>query len=209
VSLGASTEDGAESSSTEPAELVKKTPVAVGDKMIDIKLPNQDGQLLSLSGLRSEEGPFGKNQLFGKVGKSVVLFFFAGSASPSCTKEAQAFTARYNAFQAKGCEVFGISSDSVEFQKEWKAKEGIPFDLLSDEGGKLRESLDIPKDVFGFLEGRQTYIIDDDGVVKKIYNDQFGPEKHVEESLDALSQGSGRSAEEEARLAQAMAGNLL
>lgn len=44
----------------------------------------------------------------------------------------------------------------------------------------------VPKDFLGLLEGRQTYVIGKDGVVKAVYNNQFDPESHVEEALKAL-----------------------
>mmetsp|Transcript_33259 Transcript_33259/g.60274 ORF Transcript_33259/g.60274 Transcript_33259/m.60274 type:complete len:238 (+) Transcript_33259:47-760(+) len=160
-----------------------ENPSLIGSAMPEISLPNQNNQTVAISSFRSEEGFLGFG---GKAGKPVVLFFFAGSASPSCTKEAQAFRDRYAEFQSKGAEVIGISKDNVEFQKEWKEKEDLPFDLLSDEGGKAREMLGIPKDLFGFLEGRQTYVVGTDGAVKMIFNDQFGPEKHVDEALAAI-----------------------
>jgi len=189
LAAGAETVSSAETG-TSPGETetgssdsVKRSVVAVGSDMPAITLPDQDGKLVSISSFKSEEGLFG---IFGgSAGKPVVLFFFAGSASPSCTKEAQAFRDRYAAFKAKGCEVFGVSKDSVEFQKGWKETEELPFSLLSDEGGKVREMLAIPNDFF-FLEGRQTYVIGTDGKVKMIYNDQFGPETHIEEALAAL-----------------------
>jgi len=158
--------------------------LAIGSAMPDISLPNQNGQTVSISSFKSEEGgPFG----FGaKEGKPVVLFLFAGSASPSCTKQAQAFRDRYAEFQLQGAEVIGISKDSVEFQKDWKEKEALPFNLLTDKDGSVRESLGIPKDLFGLLEGRQTYVVGTDGKVKMIFNDQFGPEKHIDAALAAL-----------------------
>jgi len=181
------TETGTSPGETETgsSKSVERSVIAVGSDMPEITLPNQDGQTVSISSFKSEEGLFGLDFLGGKEGNPVVLFFFAGSASPSCTKEAQAFRDRYAAFQAKGCQVFGISKDSVEFQKNWKETEELPFSLLSDEGGKVRAMLDIQNDFF-FLEGRQTYVIGTDGKVKMIYNDQFGPESHVEKALEAL-----------------------
>ncbi len=45
----------------------------------------------------------------------------------------------------------------------------------------------IKKDLLGLLEGRETYVIGKDGVVKAVYNDQFGAEKHIEKALAALT----------------------
>lgn len=151
----------------------------VGDAMPEITLPNQDGQPVSISSFKKGQFPW-------EAGKPVVLFFFAGSASPSCTKECQAFRDNYEKFQEKGAKVIGVSLDSPEFNTQFKVDEALPFDLLSDEGGSTAQALQIPKDAFGFLNGRQTYVVSEDGKIKKVFNSQFEPEKHVDESLSAL-----------------------
>lgn len=149
-----------------------------GDSLPEITLPNQKGDLVSISSF--------KGGSFFNAGKPVVLFFFAGSASPSCTKECQAFRDSYAKFKEKGAEVIGVSLDSPTFNAEFKGKEELPFDLLSDEGGSITQKLQIPKDAFGLLNGRQTYVIDQDGKIKKVFNSQFEPEKHVDVSLSSL-----------------------
>ncbi|KAK2444612.1 thioredoxin superfamily protein [Trifolium repens] len=49
----------------------------------------------------------------------------------------------------------------------------LPFTLLSDEGNKVRKEWGVPGDFFGSLSGRETYVIDKNGVVQLIYNNQF------------------------------------
>lgn len=62
----------------------------------------------------------------------------------------------------------------------------LPFTLLSDEGNKVRKDWGVPSDLFGALPGRQTYVLDKKGVVQLIYNNQFQPEKHIDETLKLL-----------------------
>jgi peroxiredoxin Q/BCP len=52
---------------------------------------------------------------------------------------------------------------------------------------QVRKKYGVKKDLLGLLEGRETYVIGKDGTVKLVYNDQFAPEKHVDEALKALS----------------------
>jgi len=177
--FGKGGETAGQEGATEAAETDIVTGAAgEGDSLPEIRLPNQDGGFVSISSF--------KGGSFFNAGKPVVLFFFAGSASPSCTKECQAFRDSYAKFQEKGAEVIGVSLDSPSFNAEFKGKEELPFDLLSDEGGKIAQALQIPKDVFGLLNGRQTYVIDQEGKIKKVFNSQFEPEKHVDVSLSAL-----------------------
>lgn len=62
----------------------------------------------------------------------------------------------------------------------------LPFTLLSDEGNNVRKEWGVPADLFGALPGRQTYVLDKKGVVQLIYNNQFQPEKHIDETLKLL-----------------------
>jgi hypothetical protein len=58
--------------------------------------------------------------------------------------------------------------------------------LLSDEGNTLRKKFGVPSYFFGALAGRQTYVTDRQGVVQLIYNNQFQPKKHIQETLKFL-----------------------
>jgi peroxiredoxin Q/BCP len=85
----------------------------------------------------------------------------------------------------KGAEVFGISSDPVESHKSFSSEHSLPFRLLSDEKGAVRELYSVPK-TLGIFPGRVTYVIDRDGTVIHIISSQLGYKKHVEEALSAL-----------------------
>jgi peroxiredoxin Q/BCP len=119
-------------------------------------------------------------------GKPLVLYFYPADESPSCTKEACAFRDSYEKFKKSGAEVVGVSGDSPESHKAFKKKYRLPFTLLSDEGNKLRKDWGIPTDFFGALAGRQTYVIDKDGKVQLIFNNQFEPDKHIVETLKII-----------------------
>ena len=82
-------------------------------------------------------------------------------------------------------EVIGISSDSVESHSSFAEKHNLPFALLSDEGGKVRTLYGVPN-TLGLLPGRVTYVIDVDGVVRRVFSSQLGIVNHVEEALETL-----------------------
>ncbi|KAK3288914.1 hypothetical protein CYMTET_3632 [Cymbomonas tetramitiformis] len=148
--------------------------VKVGDKAPNFSLKSQDGKAVSLS----------KYQ--GLFGKPVVLFFYGADGSPSCTKEMCAIRDSYSAFKKAGAEVIGISADSTESHSDFADELGLPFTLLTDEGDEVRDEYGIPKDLL-FLKGRQTYVINKQGVVELVYNNQFSPETHVDKTLEALA----------------------
>ncbi|KAJ8750931.1 hypothetical protein K2173_016112 [Erythroxylum novogranatense] len=134
-------------------------------------LKDQDGRTVSLSKFQ---------------GKPVVVYFYPADETPGCTKQACAFRDSYEKFKKAGAEVVGISGDDPSSHKAFAKKYKLPFTLLSDEGNKVRKDWGVPSDLFGALPGRQTYVLDKKGVVQLIYNNQFQPEKHIDETLKLL-----------------------
>lgn len=145
--------------------------VKVGDNVPFFRLLNQDGKLVDLSVY---------------IGKPIVVFFYPKDETPGCIKEACAFRDSHDQFIAAGANVFGISADSVDSHKSFKLKFNLPYDLLSDENNKVRKTFGVSADLFGLIPGRVTYIIDDQGIVRHIFNNQLNFKKHVDESLKIL-----------------------
>jgi peroxiredoxin Q/BCP len=63
----------------------------------------------------------------------------------------------------------------------------LPFVLLSDEGGKVRELYGAPS-TLGLLPGRVTYVIDKKGIVRHVFSSQSNPTKHIEEALKIVKE---------------------
>ena len=82
-----------------------------------------------------------------KLGKgNTVVYFYPAANSPGCTKEAKAFKDSFADFKKKRCQVIGISTDTIEAQDEFSCElGGLPFDLLADEDGSVRQAYQVPK----------------------------------------------------------------
>ena len=65
-------------------------------------------------------------------GKHVLLAFFPLAFTSTCTREVCAFTEDFTQFQSADTVVLPISVDAVPSLKEFKAKEKLGVDLLSD-----------------------------------------------------------------------------
>ena len=123
-------------------------------------------------------------------GSKVVLYFYPRDATPGCTTESQNFRDSIDAFTAAGAIVLGISQDSVVSHEKFKAKQAMPFELLSDEDGAVCRDYDVIKlkKMYGKeFEGieRSTFLIDEKGVIKNIWLKVKVP-GHVDEVLDAV-----------------------
>lgn len=90
---------------------------ALGSPAPDFSLPSTSGNEVTLSRLR---------------GKNVLLAFFPLAFTRVCTTEMCSFTEDYGAFRDADAEVLPISVDSIPTLKEFKSKERISVDLLSD-----------------------------------------------------------------------------
>lgn len=123
----------------------------------DFELPATGGKPVRLSDLR---------------GKLVVLYFYPKDNTPGCSTEGQDYRHLYDLFQALDCEVFGLSRDSVKSHEGFKAKLGLPFELLSDEDERVCEAYGVikMKNMYGKkVRGieRSTFVIDRDGIIAR------------------------------------------
>jgi len=142
---------------------------AAGAKAPDFTLPASDGKPVSLRDFR---------------GKWTVLYFYPKDFTGGCTLEARGFQKNLKRFAEAQAVVLGVSVDSSASHKDFCAKEGLSFKLLSDGEGRVSE-------LYGSLTGsrmsaRNTFLISPKGSVAKAWL-KVNPEGHAEEVLAALS----------------------
>ena len=123
-------------------------------------------------------------------GRNVVLYFYAKDDTPGCTKEACNFRDDYSAYEKAGVAVLGVSPDSVESHMKFKKKFELQFPLLADDGHKVCDQYGVwgPKKFMGKeYEGvlRTTFLIDENGMIKKVY-ENVRPAEHSKEILADL-----------------------
>ncbi|MDD1414802.1 peroxiredoxin [Dolichospermum sp. ST_con] len=147
--------------------------IKVGDTAPDFNLTAQNGENISLGDFRGQ--------------KSVVLYFYPKDDTPGCTVESCAFRDQYEVFQAAGAEVIGVSGDSRDSHQKFANKYNLPFTLLSDQGDRVRKQYGATT-AFGFIPGRVTYVIDQNGVVQYVFDSMLNFKGHVEEALKTLQQ---------------------
>jgi thioredoxin-dependent peroxiredoxin len=151
--------------------VTKDSKVQVGDIAPDFSLPDQTGTPVRLRDLLGT--------------KSVVLYFYPKDRTPGCTVEARAFRDNYEAFSAAGAEVIGVSSDSVASHRRFAQRQELPFLLLSDRAGGVRQLYGV-EETLGVVPGRVTYVIDPGGIVRHIYSSQLRVLRHPREALEAV-----------------------
>jgi len=148
----------------------------------DFTLPATGGTDFSLSAAR---------------GKTLVIYFYPKDNTPGCTAESQAFRDLYPQFQKAGCEVVGISRDSIKSHENFKIKFSLPFALLSDADEKVCAQVGViklkklyGKEVRGIE--RSTFVLDRHGVLRHEWRG-VKVESHVAEVLKFVQSLQGAS----------------
>ena len=105
-------------------------------------------------------------------GKQVVIYFYPKDSTPGCTTEGRDFSALHARFKRQNTVILGVSRDSIASHEKFKAKQGFPFDLLSDPDEKLCKKFDVihEKSLYGrkFMGVvRSTFLIDKDGKLRE------------------------------------------
>ena len=129
-------------------------------------------------------------------GKAFVLYFYPADDTPGCTVEACAFRDNRPKFAKLGCEVLGVSPDSVDSHKAFDAKYKLGLTLLADVAGKdgvpplaaafgvWQEKNMYGKKYMGIV--RTTYAVAKDGTVAARF-DRVKVDGHADEVLAAIA----------------------
>lgn len=143
-----------------------------GNKFPDFELKNQKGETKSLKDY---------------LGSWTVFYVYPKDDTTGCTLQGKSFTASKEDFQALNTEVVGISADTVESHKDFRDKYSLDIELLADPDSTLLSQLGIEQKSFGgnSFWSRTTYVVDPEGVVKKIYLN-VDPEGHEQVLLKDL-----------------------
>ena len=120
----------------------------------------------------------------------LIVYFYPKDNTPGCTTEGHDFNARLAQFEALGYTVAGISRDSVKSHENFKAKQNLPFTLISDADETLCTQFAVIKEkkLYGKLVRgieRSTFVIDGQGVLRHEWRGVKAP-GHAQEVLDFI-----------------------
>ncbi len=144
----------------------------IGDPAPDFNLLDQEGCCTSLSSF---------------LGNRVVIYFYPKDDTPGCTIEVCGFRDKYDLFKILGAEVWGVSNANAKSHRMFAEKNKLPFPLLCDETNSLRKAFGVPK-FLGILDGRVTFIIDSEGIIRHVFNDNLNTSAHITEALRVLDE---------------------
>ena len=119
-----------------------------------------------------------------------MLYFYPKDSTPGCTTEGQDFRDHYEEFIAHNTVVYGVSKDSLKSHENFKAKQGFPFELISDPDEALCNAFGViqlkklyGREYMGIV--RSTFLIDAKGNILQAW-DKVKVKGHVEAVLEAI-----------------------
>ena len=130
----------------------------IGDKMPEFEVVDQDGKMVKSSDL---------------IGRKTIIYFYPKDNTSGCTAEACSLRDNYQALQAKGYNVVGVSKDSVASHRKFADKYELPFTLLADTATDMIKSFGVwgEKTLYGrkyMGTLRATFIFDEAGILTEI-----------------------------------------
>ena len=81
--------------------------------------------------------------------------------------------------------VLGISTDGSDALCAFGDRLGLPYNLASDRTGEVRRLYDVRRR-FGLGTSRFTYVVDDAGVIRNVYHNEFVMKSHAQSALMTL-----------------------
>ena len=152
------------------------TSLKEGDKAPFFKGINQDGKEITSEDYK---------------GKKLVLYFYPKDNTSGCTAEACSLRDNYSALKDKGYEVIGVSVDSADSHKKFIEKHELPFTLIADTDKLLVNEMGVwgEKSMYGrkyMGTFRTTFVIDEEGVIEKVFSPKEVKTKTHGEQLLAL-----------------------
>ena len=126
--------------------------------MPDFEVMDQDGNKVSSKDL---------------IGKKTIVYFYPKDNTSGCTAEACNIRDNFEALQARGYNVVGVSKDSAASHRKFKDKYELPFTLLSDTSTEMLQAFGAwgekkmyGKTVMGTI--RKTFIFNEEGILTEI-----------------------------------------
>lgn len=113
-----------------------------------------------------------KYTLSAHSGNIIVLAFYRGDDSPTCSRQLVQYAEAYKELQSLGADMWGISPDSAKSHYAFGCRLDIPFPLLADEDWFVAKLYDVDSRLLGY--GRATFIVDGHGVLRRVMRPAVG-----------------------------------
>ena len=162
-----------------------------------LALPATSGGVVDLAGLARQPAVLFFYPRTGQPGQSAGRDWDLIPGARGCTPQSCGFRDLHAEFRALGVSVAGVSTQTTEYQREFVARNHVPFDLLSDAELRLTHALKLPTFEFpvpgigpATLIKRMAWYLDA-GRIVHVWYPVFPPDKNADVVLAWLREGRG------------------
>jgi peroxiredoxin len=153
----------------------------------DIALPATDGTDVSLHKLPGRWIVF-VYPYTGRPGRADPPNWDNIKGAHGSTPEAEGFRDAYEDYRARGFDVLGVSGQPTGDQREFAERMKLPFALLSDGAGNLRNALALPTfETGGVAYLKRLTMITRGGMIESVIYPVHPPHTHARDLLSELS----------------------
>jgi peroxiredoxin len=179
----------------------------------DLPVPVDDGACAHLAGLRLPSVPLastaGRWVDVSRMPGRTVIYIYPRTGRPDvdppqgwndipgargCTPQSCAFRDHYQELRQHAAQVFGLSTQDTDYQREAVMRLHLPFEILSDEGLAFTRALRLPTFVVdGMTLIKRMALISRDARIEKVFYPVFPPDRNAADVLDWMARHSGAS----------------
>jgi peroxiredoxin Q/BCP len=152
----------------------------IGTEAPDFETELDDGTTFRLSSLRGT--------------KNVVFYFYPRDFTAGCTAQACSFRDNDAAIHDHDAVIIGVSTDTLESHRAFKAEYGLNFPMISDADGSLHRAYDVVTSL-PLIKPRITYVIDKAGVIRGAFRHDILVTRHTQDALKTLEEIEGEQAQ--------------
>jgi peroxiredoxin len=172
----------------------------------DLPVPEDDGAADHLPGMRLSPVPLastaGETVDLSTLPGRTVVYCYPMTGRPDrnlptgwdeipgargCTPQSCSFRDHHAELRSLGANVFGMSTQDTDYQREASARLHLPFALLGDADLAFAGALGLPTfEVEGMVLLKRLTLVIDDGRIEKVFYPVFPPDKSAEEVVEWL-----------------------
>jgi|SRR5579863_3392133 len=161
----------------------------MGSAMPHISLPSTAGRTLDLSELSAARTIIYCYPMTGVPGKPLPSGWDLIPGAPGCTPQICGFREHFEELRNQKAEVFGLSTQTTEYQLEMANRLDLPFEMLSDADQKLSNALRLPTfEVEGMRLLKRLTIVIRGGRIEHVFYPVFPPNESAEHVIRWMRQ---------------------
>ena len=159
-----------------------------GTPLPDISLLSTANRVVRLSGIAQRLTILFFYPRTGRPGEPIPVGWDEIPGARGCTPQSCGFRDVYNEFKSLGAEVFGVSTQTTEYQQELVERIHLPYEILSDSEFELTEALKLPTFQFnGMRLLKRTAWVTERGKILKVFYPVFPPNENANQVLSWLT----------------------